>query len=167
MTTEEEIVHFAEQLYKQLIDNFNKGDSPFLLLMHNNATFSNLPGIRTENIRNVLICGHSSGTATYQDFICTRAMYEATFIEVSLCLDEEHQNSSSFTNSTILDADKVLHHLIRSTAIIISRIWTPEVIKKYVKQSTELVGSLPKQVIRVLFGVKRRQKVALYKLATT
>jgi hypothetical protein len=55
MPTEEEIVQFAEQLYKQLIVNFNKQDSPFLLLTQDNATFSQLPGIKSENIRNVLI----------------------------------------------------------------------------------------------------------------
>jgi hypothetical protein len=164
MTTEEEIVHFAEQLYKQLIENFNKRDSPFLLLTQDDATFSQLHGIKSENIRNVLIGGHSSGTATYQDFITARALYEASSIEVALRLEEETKDMLVFTKSTILEADKVLHHLIRSTAIIINRIWTPEIIKKYVKQSPEEVGILPKTVIRVLFGVKRRQKIALYKL---
>jgi hypothetical protein len=128
MPTEEEIVQFAEQLYKQLIINFNKQDSPFLLLTQDNATFSQLPGIKSENIRNVLIGGHSSGTATYQDFIVARALYEASCVEVSLQLEEETQDIL-FTASTIMEADKVLHHLIRSTAIIINRIWTPEMIK--------------------------------------
>jgi hypothetical protein len=77
MTAEEEIVRFAEQLYKQLIENFNKRDSPFLLLTQDDATFSHLPGIKSENIRNVLISGHSSSTAMCKDFITARALYEA------------------------------------------------------------------------------------------
>jgi hypothetical protein len=45
MPSEAEIKKFAEQLYTKLLQNFNKKDSPFLLLTQDNATFSDLQGI--------------------------------------------------------------------------------------------------------------------------
>jgi hypothetical protein len=69
MPSEEEIQKFAEKLYSKLIENFNKKDSPFALLSNDSATFSQCPGVTSANIRNVLLGGDSTGTATYEEFV--------------------------------------------------------------------------------------------------
>jgi hypothetical protein len=51
-----------------------------------------------------------------------------------------------------------------STRIIITRIWSEEKIQKYIRDSGKDVpaGTLSKQVVCALFGVKRRQQIQLY-----
>jgi hypothetical protein len=50
--SEQEIIQFAEKLYEQFIHNFQKQNSPFLLLMQDNATYPKFPGIKPANIHN-------------------------------------------------------------------------------------------------------------------
>jgi hypothetical protein len=122
------------------------------------------------NIRNVLIGGDSSGTATYHEFITARAMYESSCIAVSYSMVQEAGLSSddtryiSFTDSDTLDAEPLLNHLVQSTATIISRIWSCETIEKNLRADMAEHGHLSKQIIRAFFGVKRRQQVTLFQL---
>jgi hypothetical protein len=173
-TSEQRIKKFSENLYKKLINNFNQPESPFWLLTRDDATFSELPGITSANIRNVLIGGHSSGTATYEELIIARAYYEASCVELSFSMlsddplmQRANSPTISFTNSQTMDIEMAVDHLLKSTAIIISRIWSKDTINNYLlrKQSAEdNTRNLSKQAIRALFGCSRRQKVSLYQL---
>jgi hypothetical protein len=52
-----------------------------------------------------------------------------------------------------------------STLLITERIWSPAVQKQYIRRSHDLPnGMLQKSVIRALFGVCRKERVALYEL---
>jgi hypothetical protein len=176
MSTEEEIVEFAEKLYQQFIENFRKKKkSPFLLLTLDDATFRCCPGITSANLRNVLLGGKSSGSASYNEFIAARATYEAPCVEFAMSMSwrpvfrHDSNNLDSmfqFTDSDSMSEKKIIDHLIMSTRIIITRIWSEEKIQKYIRDSGKDVpaGTLSKQVVRALFGVKRRQQIQLYKL---
>jgi hypothetical protein len=69
------IKNFAENLYSKMIKNFNDQTSSFALLTRDDATFPEFPGITSANLRNVLLGGKSSGTASIEDFIKARAAY--------------------------------------------------------------------------------------------
>jgi hypothetical protein len=173
-STEHEIKKFAEKLYEQFIHNFQKQNSPFLLLMQDNAIYPKFPGIKPANIRNVLIGGESSGTASFSELITARALYDAPFSGVVMKMSESRAQAVlptdfipiSFTLSDSMSESKIIDHLVMSTGIIITRIWSPETIQKYVRGQgeTEEPRNLSRQVIRALFGIKRRQQVKLYKL---
>jgi hypothetical protein len=176
MCTEDEIVECAEKLYQQLIKNFQKKKkSPFLSLTLDDATFWCCPGITSANLRNVLLGGKSSGSASYNEFITARATYEAPCVDVAMSMSRQpvfrHDNNNlgstmfKFTDSESMSETKIIDHLIMSTRIIITRIWSEEKIQKYIQDSgKEVPGTLSKQVVRALFGVKRRQQIQLYKL---
>jgi hypothetical protein len=160
MNSEQTIKDFSEELYKNMIDSFNQPDSPFWLLTRDDATFSDLPGVTSANIRNVLIGGHSSGSATYQELIIARAYYEASSKKISLSLSGDH----TFDESQIMDFDLALDHLIESSTIILTRIWSTETISTYISRTKDGSRNLSKRAVRALFGCGRRQKVSLYKL---
>jgi hypothetical protein len=63
-STENDIRIYAEELYKKLTDNFNEIDSPIVQLTRDDTTYPECPGVTSANIRNVLIGGASTGTAT-------------------------------------------------------------------------------------------------------
>jgi hypothetical protein len=69
MTTESEVVKFSEELYAKLIANFSDINSPFVLLTRDDGTFPQFPGLTSANVRNVLVGGDSSGTASYEEFV--------------------------------------------------------------------------------------------------
>jgi hypothetical protein len=68
MQSEKDITLFAERLYQQFIENFQKNkQSPFLLLTADAATSCDCPGINSSNLRNVLLGGRYSGSATFSE----------------------------------------------------------------------------------------------------
>jgi hypothetical protein len=165
--SEEEIRKFAEKLYAKLIENFNKKDSPFALLSNDSATFSQCPGVTSANIRNVLLGGDSTGTATYEEFIKARVEYDASCVTASyslLSFSSHHAGPQSnvFTPAKTYDVDVILEHLRQSTAIITRRIWTTKVQQKYLRNSyspLEQQGMLCKSATRALFGLKRKERI--------
>jgi hypothetical protein len=115
--------------------------SPFLLLTADDATFRKCPGINSSNICNVLLGGHSSGTATFSELIIARAMYEAPCVNVSMSMGatqgsvsrpRNNQDRFQYTDSESMHETKIIDHLVLSTAIIVSRIWSEDTIQKYV-----------------------------------
>jgi hypothetical protein len=163
--TEKEILLFAEDLYERLIQNFNQNDCPFALLTRDDATFSGCPGITSANIRNVLIGGDSSGTATFQELVTARIEYEVSNTYVSYSLFEIASNNNPWTQYEVskkMNSDDVVQHLRKSTHIITNRIWPDDIQNRYVRRSkADPPGMLSADVIRALFGFVRRQRIAL------
>jgi hypothetical protein len=138
--TEEGIRVFAEDLYRKLIQNFNETESPFALIMQDDATFSECPGLTSANIRNVLLGGNSNGTATYEEFVQARAEYDASCIKATFSIQtgigSNQQQSKLFEPAERLDVEKIIDHLTRSTSIIIQRLWSLKMQQKYLKKTT-------------------------------
>jgi hypothetical protein len=130
MATEVEIIEYAERLYTKLIDNFDPNKSPFALITRDDATYSDLPGIKSANIRNVLIGGHSSGTATLEEFVHARAQYDASCTKLTYLIESKTTPNAVFSHSKKISVDAVVEHLRVSTQIITQRIWKPEMQKK-------------------------------------
>jgi hypothetical protein len=84
-TKEEEIRRFAEQLYTQLVHHFNDPNYAYALLM-DDACFAEFPGLTAANLRNVLLGGTSTGSATIEEFVTARAEYETNFTHRSMSL---------------------------------------------------------------------------------
>jgi hypothetical protein len=53
--TEQQIHHFAEGLYSQMIENISNQSSIFCLLIDDDAILPEYPGLTTANLRNVLL----------------------------------------------------------------------------------------------------------------
>jgi hypothetical protein len=129
MATEEEIIEYAERLYTKLIDNFDPDKSPFAFITRDDATYSDLPGINSANICNVLIGGHSSGTATLEEFVHARVQYDASCTKLTYLIESKTTPNAVFSLSKKISVDAVIEHLRVSTQIITQRIWKPEVQK--------------------------------------
>jgi hypothetical protein len=99
MATEEEIICFAEGLYANLIEQFNNKNSKLALLTQDDAIFPEFPGISSGNLRNVLIGGKSSGTASVAELITAHVEYEASSCKVSHSISnyEASRKISTFT----------------------------------------------------------------------
>jgi predicted dienelactone hydrolase len=168
MTTEDEIFRFAEDLYEKFIKTLHRTESPFALLAQDNATYPELPGITSANLRNVMIGGSSLGTATFSELIMARVEYDVSISKVSHSIQNVESGGaiSTYLNLPKYDVENVLLDRIQSsTHIITQRIWSKEVQKKYIRKSHDLPsGMLPKAVIRALFGVTRKKRVALFEL---
>jgi hypothetical protein len=167
------IKKFAESLYSKMIENFNDQTSSFALLTRDDATFPELPGITSANLRNVLLGGKSSGTASIEDFIKARAEYDSPFTRVSydyMLSDgnisdlSTHQQHSFFLNPCQkMKESELIGHLIQSTYIITTRIWSEEQQCRYIRKLDDK-HILSKQVIWALFGIRRKQIVSLVDL---
>jgi hypothetical protein len=83
MTTEERIKRFAEALYAQLVIALNRTECDFALLTNDNTTFPEFPGINSANLRNILIGGDSTGTATFAELMMARVEFEVSCCKVS------------------------------------------------------------------------------------
>jgi hypothetical protein len=178
--TENDIRIFAEELYKKLTASFNEIDSPIVQLTRDDTTYPECPGVTSANIRNVLIGGTSTGTATWAELIVARAEYEvscstATFSIAKLdSTIDKLQPSTKFAIADPIDTNSIIEHLIRSSQIICSRIWSEQIQQKYIKKNSKQPqhGFLSKAVIMALFGIKRHQsmdqdKYALFELQLT
>jgi hypothetical protein len=156
------IKNFAESLYSKMIENFNDQTSSFVLLTRDDATFPELPGITLANLRNVLLGGKSSGTASIEDFIKARAEYDSPFTRVSydyMLSDgnisdlSTHRQHSLFLNPCQkMKESELIRHLIQSTYIITTRIWSEEQQCRYIRNLDDK-HILSKQVIWALFGI--------------
>jgi hypothetical protein len=143
LRTKNDIRIFAEDLYKKLIANFNEFDSPIVQLTRDDTTYPECPGVTSANLRNVLIGGASTGTATWAELICARVEYEvscSTAIFSIAAVDSkinQLQPSTKFEIADLIDNNTIIKHLIRSSQIIISRIWSVQVQRKYIKKKFE------------------------------
>jgi hypothetical protein len=168
MEREDEVYRFANELYSKLIEAMNQKDSPFALLMQDNATYSQYPGITSANLRNILIGGKITGSATTDELIMARVEFEASCCKVShSILDiQSTEDISAYTIAPKYDVETVIIPRLQvSTNIITQRIWSEEVQKKYIMKSHGTPsGMLQKTVIRSLFGVHRKERVAIFEL---
>jgi hypothetical protein len=109
-------------------------------LTRDDTTYPECPGVTSANIRNILIGGASTGTATWAELICARVEYEvscstATFsIATADSKIDQLQPSSIFAIADPIDTNTIIEHLIRSSQIISRRIWSEQVQRKYIKK---------------------------------
>jgi hypothetical protein len=140
--SENQIRQFAEGLYSEMIDNLSNVSSTFPLIISDDATFPEFPGLTSGNLRNILLGGQSSGTASIKEFIQARAEYDFPMRSLSLSLyhhkdpfwfdcDKQSINQQHIYKSpaNIFNEKELISHLVQSTYTITTRIWT-EVQKK-------------------------------------
>jgi hypothetical protein len=168
MATDDKILRFALEQYGALINALNDKKCPFALLTQDDATFPEFPGITAANLRNVLIGGTASGTATYYELLMARVEYDAPCSKVEhLTLNDDGSRPISlYTQAPKYDVETfLLDRMQESTYIITQRIWSEDVQNKYIRKAADIpTGMLQKSVIRALFGVTRKERVAVYEL---
>jgi hypothetical protein len=73
---------------------------------------------------------------------------------------------SLYTQAPKYDVETfLLDRMQESTYIITQRIWSEDVQNKYIRKAADIpTGMLQKSVIRALFGVTRKERVAVYEL---
>jgi hypothetical protein len=109
-TTEERIKRFAESLYAQLVAALNRTECDFALLTKDNNTFPEFPGVNSANLRNILIGGDSTGTATFAELMMARLEFEVSCCRVSHYVSNFKSNRpiTKFSEFPKYDVEKVL-----------------------------------------------------------
>lgn len=129
MAAEEDIRHFAQELYGKFIASLNAKECPFSLFTQDDATFPEFPGITAANLRNVLIGGDSSGSASFAEFTMARVEYDASWFQVSHSI-EKSTPTTTYTPSPKYDVKNgLLDRMQESTQIITDRIWSTDMQK--------------------------------------
>jgi hypothetical protein len=138
--TEQQIRHFAEGIYSQMIDNLINQSSMFCLLIDDDAILPEYPGLTTANLRNVLLGGKSTGKATINEFIQARVEYDTPIrsLSQSLFLHDNpfllhrsptrhaDQKRVHFLSAISMKETDLISHLVLSTSTIIARIWSEQ-----------------------------------------
>jgi hypothetical protein len=148
--TKQQICHFAEGLYSQMIKNISNQSSIFCLLIDDDAILPEYPRLTTANLRNVLLGGKSTGKATVDEFVQARVEYDSPIRSLSQSpfrqdnpflvhtskTRKTDQKRIHFSSAISMNKTHLINHLVLSTSTIINRI----------------------------FGIRRKQTVQLVKL---